>query len=265
MGSRMRDGNERDIRRLKEIYSRVVDALADVVRDLAVSEDELHIAGRFFNRLGSAGAFPSLLDLSLAMASIEGRLMHSGTRPNLEGPYYVTGAPERPDGVLFERSPGPTAEVCVLTGRVTEVGTGGPIQNAELDIWQADETGAYDYDGFNLRGIVRTGPDGRYRVVTVIPADYPQHQTDPIGELLGAMGAEVFRPAHIHLKVRVAGREVLTTQFFMADSPHLATDYVVGAVVPELLVERKSIERSDGRPMAAMSFDIELSLHDAAS
>jgi len=93
----------------------------------------------------------------------------------------------------------------------------------------------------------------------VLPFDYPQHQDDPIGELLEAMGVEVYRAAHIHLKVRVAGQERLTTQFFMAESPHLASDYVVGAVTPDLVIPKQVTVDGDGRRQTSISFDIALS------
>ncbi len=248
----------RDQERLRLVYTRSVEALREVVRELRITEDELHQAGAFFNRLGASGFFPSLLDIAFAMTSIDARRTQAGTRPNLEGPFYRPGAPLREDGVLFERDPGPTAEVCTLEGRVTDAETGEPIPGAEIDLWQADENGEYDRAGSNLRGVVRTGPDGRYRVTTVLPFDYPQHQDDPIGELLEAMGMEVFRAAHIHLKVRVGGEERLTTQFFMAHSPHLDSDYVVGAVTPDLVVPREVRVDGDGRERTTITFDIAL-------
>jgi protocatechuate 3,4-dioxygenase beta subunit len=247
-----------DRERLELVYTRSVEALREVVRELRISEEELHLAGRFFNRLGASGFFPSLLDIAFAMTTIDARRAQAGTRPNLEGPFYRPGAPLREDGVLFERRPGPKAEVCTLEGRVTEVAGGGPIKGAELDLWQADENGEYDLTGFNLRGVVRTGPDGRYRVTTVLPFDYPQHQDDPIGELLEAMGMEVFRAAHIHLKVRVGGEERLTTQFFMADSPHLDSDYVVGAVTPDLVIPKQVSSDGEGKTRTTITFDIAL-------
>lgn len=252
-----------DQERLRLVYIRSVEALREVVRELQITEDELHLAGGFFNRLGASGFFPSMLDIAFAMTSVDARRKRVGTRPNLEGPFYTPGAPLRDDGVLFERHPGPTAEICTLEGRVTDVATGEAIEGAELDLWQADEKGEYDLTGFNLRGVVRTGADGRYQVTTIVPFDYPQHQTDPIGELLEAMGMEVFRAAHIHLKVRVGGEERLTTQFFMADSPHLHSDYVVGAVTPDLVIPKQVTVDGEGRRHTTLTFDVALQAQPA--
>jgi protocatechuate 3,4-dioxygenase beta subunit len=98
----------------------------------------------------------------------------------------------------------------------------------------------------------------------VLPQDYPQHQHDPIGELLEAMGMEVYRAAHIHLKVRVGGEERLTTQFFMAESPHLESDYVVGAVTPDLVIAKEVAVDESGRRLARITFDIGLLPEPAA-
>lgn len=250
--------------RLRLVYQRSVEALREVVRELQITEDELHLAGGFFNRLGAAGFFPSLLDIAFAMTSIDARRRQAGTRPNLEGPFYKPGAPLREGGVLYVRPPGPDAELCLLEGTVTNALTGAPVGGAELDLWQANEHGDYDMAGYHLRGRVRTEPDGRYRARTVVPKDYPQHQNDPIGELLEAMGLEVYRAAHIHLKVRVDGEVKLTTQFFMAESPHLNSDYVVGAVSPDLVIEKEAAVDGEGRPAARVVFDIGLLLEASA-
>ena len=45
--------------RLREIWERSVEALRQVVTDMQITEDELHIAGRYFNRLGQSGMCPA--------------------------------------------------------------------------------------------------------------------------------------------------------------------------------------------------------------
>src|SRR4051812_9265865 len=168
--------------RLREIWTRSVAALREVVTDLKITEDELHEAGRYFNRLGQSGMFPSLLDVAFAMTSIDAaRQDFGGTRPNLEGPYYMPNAPLRRDGVLFDRPPPPHAPIVTLTGRIKDVATGAGIPGAELDVWQADQDGIYDRQGSYLRGVVRTDQDGNYRLKTVVPSDYAEHDGDPIG------------------------------------------------------------------------------------
>jgi catechol 1,2-dioxygenase len=220
--------------RLMAIYNRTVEALKEVVREFAVTEDELHVSGRYLNRLGQSGMCPSLLDVALAMTSIaaSGR-QGPGTRICLEGPYHGDH-PVRADGDILERAPAAGGSRLTLTGVVTDAVTGAPIPGARLDFWQADADGLYDKKGAHLRGVVLSDAQGGYELKTVVPSDYAEHDHDPIGELFRAMGKPNTRAAHIHLKVSVASEELLTTQLFMPTSSFLDRDYVEGAVSEDL-------------------------------
>ena len=70
-----------------------------------------------------------------------------------------------------------------------------------LDFWQADAQGAYDNEGFRLRGHVLSDAQGRYRVETIVPGLYPG------------------RTRHIHVKVQAPAGRVLTTQVYFPDEP----------------------------------------------
>lgn len=239
--------------RLEAIYCRTVEAMKDIVREFAISQHELHVAGDFFNRLGRSGMCRSLFDVALAMTSVEATGgADSGTRPNLEGPYHARH-PERADGRLFDTSPDGMPRL-VLEGCVRDAASGGAIAGATLDFWQADSNGIYDRAGDHLRGIVRSDPDGRYRVETVVPDDYAEHDHDPIGELFRAMGKTNTRAAHIHLKAGVGGQTLLTTQIFMSSSTFLDRDYVEGAVSEDLIVALQP----DGPQRFRARFDISL-------
>jgi protocatechuate 3,4-dioxygenase beta subunit len=252
--------------RLREVTFRAAAALREVVREMDVTEDELHAAAAFLNRVGEAGVFPSMLDIGFAMTVIDrAREGARGTRPNLEGPEYRPGSPERPDGSLLEHEPGEGAQLLTLAGRVTEAASGEPLADVELDFWHADEHGGYDRDGYHLRGIVRTDSDGRYVAHTLLPKDYAEHDGDPIGELLEMMGRHRYRAAHIHLKVRVDGEEMLTTQVFRGDSPYLATDYVLGAVSDDLVLDLEPVDPDDGAAGFRATFDVSLESLDAGA
>jgi catechol 1,2-dioxygenase len=200
-----------------------------------------------------------MLDIGFAMTVIDRKREGArGTRPNLEGPEYRPGAPERPDGSLLGHEPGVQAQMLTLRGTVTEVASGEPIEGVELDFWHADEHGGYDEEGWHLRGIVRTAGDGTYVARTLLPKDYAEHEGDPIGELLEAMGRHSYRAAHIHLKVRVGGEEWLTTQIFRGDSPYLETDYVIGAVSDDLVLDLQPSGSGDGREGFDAVFDLAL-------
>ncbi len=251
--------------RLREIYERSVAALRQVVTDMKITEDELHLAGHYFNRLGQSGMCPSLLDVAFAMTSIDAsRQDFGGTRPNLEGPYYLPDAPLRADGVLFEKAPAPDAPILTLTGSVVDAETGKPIPGAELDLWHADENGIYDREGPFLRGRIHADQNGRYLLRTVVPNDYSEHDTDPIGELFRAMGQGNTRAAHIHVKIHVDGAEQLMTQLFIPHSRVLDTDYVVGAVSDDLLLKLEDAPPVAGQgPQYTAKFDFVVRRHAA--
>ena len=248
--------------RLNAIWARTVEKLQEVVREFRITEDELHAAGTFFDRLGQVGMCRSLIDVALAMTSVDVAAAASGgTRPNLEGPYYAVH-PLRADGNLIEHEPGANVPRLRLSGVVTDAVTGAPIPGARLDFWQADSEGIYDRKGSHLRGIVITDATGQYQITTVLPNDYSEHDQDPIGELFRAMGRTNTRAAHIHVKVTVDGRLLLTTQLFMPTSHFLDRDYVEGAVSDDLIVKLEPDPSAPpGIKMFRTRFDLAVAPH----
>ncbi len=81
-----------------------------------------------------------------------------------------------------------------------------PVANALLDFWHADESGDYDNDGFRYRGHQFTDAQGRWRLETTLPAQYPG------------------RTRHIHVNVQRPGARVLTTQLYFPGEPQNARD-----------------------------------------
>jgi protocatechuate 3,4-dioxygenase beta subunit len=244
--------------RVIEVWNACVEAMRGVVREHRITEDELLVAGQYFNRLGQSGMFPSLLTVSLVMTSADLARGNSGaTRTNPQGPFYKADPPFRATGALFEREPGADAVILTIAGRVTDAGTGEALAGVELDFWQADEYGVYDNDGYHLRGVVRTDDAGNYRVRTVVAKDYEEHDSDPIGELYRAMGRHNRRCGHIHLKVRRSGFAPLTTQVYMDGSPYLDSDYVEGAVSPDLTLQFQDVPGAQRKEVTS-TFDIRL-------
>src|SRR5690242_17549557 len=113
--------------RIVKIWRSCCGALQTVVTDLEITQDELKLAGRFFNRLGESGMFPSLLAVGLAMTSMRVTEGIEGTPPNLEGPYYMPNAPIRENGVLWEKPLGPNARRLELSGMVRDSKSGKPV------------------------------------------------------------------------------------------------------------------------------------------
>lgn len=248
-----------DQQRLMAIYERVVSTLQQVVLDFDVTEDELKAAGHFFNRMGKEDLMANMMNIALSMTVVgKARAGRSGTRQNLEGPYYVPGSPVRPDGVLYEREPGENAVFLDWSGALLDAETGEPLPSGELDVWQADENGDYDHAGFHLKGVIRPDDNGRFAIHTVVPRDYAEHDEDSIGELLEAIGRGNHRAAHIHVKARAPGYRTLTTQLFIPLSEHLDHDYVEGAVSPDLTFTLADAGTLRGRSRLTTTFDIEL-------
>jgi protocatechuate 3,4-dioxygenase beta subunit len=137
------------------------------------------------------------------------------TENNIEGPFYLPGAPLRED-IADDFLPGGVR--LLITGRVLSFAGGAcsPLPGALIDVWQADDRGdepAYYYnaaEGYRLRGRLRADDNGDYRLSTIVPGHYPN-------------GAQL-RPAHIHVKVSAPGHTLLTTQLYFAGDPFNATD-----------------------------------------
>jgi catechol 1,2-dioxygenase len=105
----------------------------------------------------------------------------------------------------------------------------------------------------NLRGQVRTGSDGRYEFITMIPGPYTIPLDGPTGKMTAAADWSPWRPAHIHLIVSADGYEPLVTQLFIDTSDYLDSD-VASAVKPELIVHPEP--KADGE--LALTYDFAL-------
>ena len=136
------------------------------------------------------------------------------TPAQIEGPYWKPLSPERSN----LREPDTRGEPIVITGHVFNQ-LGQPIDGAWLDFWHADGAASYDNKGYRLRGHQFTGPNGAYRLETVVPSEYDDFLTSPDGET-----RKVYRTAHIHVKVKGPERTTLTTQLYFPDAPGNSRD-----------------------------------------
>jgi protocatechuate 3,4-dioxygenase beta subunit len=132
------------------------------------------------------------------------------TARQTEGPYFKPDSPLRAS--LLE--PGLTGTPIVVTGMVLSTAC-QPIARALIDVWHADDRGAYDTTGFRLRGHQFTDDQGRYRLETIVPGIY------------------VGRTRHFHLKVQAPNRPVLTTQLYFPGEAVNARDPIFS---PELVM-----------------------------
>ena len=131
------------------------------------------------------------------------------TERQTEGPFFKPQSPER--NALVEGK----AATLLVSGRVLGADC-KPVAHALLDFWHADEKGNYDNQGFRYRGHQFTDADGRYRLETIVPAEYPG------------------RARHIHVKVQRPGGKILTTQLYFPNNPGNQYDNIFR---PELVMQ----------------------------
>lgn len=144
-----------------------------------------------------------------------------------EGPFYPDKLPLDQDNdlIIIKDSTTPAVgTITHLTGRVLSA-SGGPINDATVEIWQCDANAVYlhtrdsapkaqqqdkHFQGF---GRFTTASTGEYRFRTIKPVPYPG------------------RPSpHIHVKVKRGDREVLVTQIFVRGHEGNAKDGVFAGV-----------------------------------
>ena len=137
----------------------------------------------------------------------------TATADNIEGPFFVPGAPRRAVLATARDRGQPLA----LSGRVLAT-TCAALGGATIQVWHADAGGAYDLDGFRFRGTLRTDADGRWSVRTIVPGRY--------------LNGRRYRPAHVHVKVAAPGFRPLTTQLYFEGDPYNDGDpFVVRSLI----------------------------------
>jgi protocatechuate 3,4-dioxygenase beta subunit len=125
------------------------------------------------------------------------------TPAQTEGPFFTPKSPER--ATLVET--GMKGERISLAGFVLDRRC-KPIPGALLDLWHADADGAYDNDGYRLRGHQFSDRQGRFAFATIVPGLYPG------------------RTRHFHIKVQAPRQRILTTQLYFPGEPGNERDWI---------------------------------------
>lgn len=139
------------------------------------------------------------------------------TPAQTEGPFYPVALPNDSDADLLHNGTLHYTQGTPvwLDGVVTDT-SGRPLQGAQVEIWQCDQAGHYHHPGdggqadpaFQGFGRATVDRDGRYRFRTLRPAAYAG------------------RTPHIHVKVRLGRRSLLTTQLYVAGDPGNTHDFL---------------------------------------
>jgi protocatechuate 3,4-dioxygenase, beta subunit len=160
--------------------------------------------------------FAAQASTAIALPFIWGGVRAQATAPRRptprqsEGPFYPDKMPADTDFDLLRNgahnyTQGQSAWV---SGSVSDM-AGKPVAGAVVEIWQCDFEGHYHHAGDGNRadpafqgfGRVQAGADGSYRFRTLRPVAYGG------------------RAPHIHVKVKLGNRDLLTTQLYVAGDP----------------------------------------------
>lgn len=125
-----------------------------------------------------------------------------------EGPFYTANPPSINNNQLASsQEPG---QKLILSGRVFNLDCSQVVPNTIIDVWHANDAGAYDNNGYNLRGQTLTNSQGFYIFETIKPGHY--------------LNGATFRPSHIHFKITPPNFSTLTTQLYFQGDPYIASD-----------------------------------------
>jgi len=139
------------------------------------------------------------------------------TPAQTEGPFYPLAMPADSDADLLANGAlrYVRGQAAWVEGVVSDI-DGRPVRGALVEIWQCDEQGHYHHPGDGNRadrafqgfGKVAVDGEGRYRFRTIRPAAYGG------------------RAPHIHVKVKLAARDLLTTQLYVLGDAGNARDFL---------------------------------------
>ncbi len=146
------------------------------------------------------------------------------TPSQTEGPFYPLELPKDTDYDLLRNgalSYG-GGQPAWVEGNVSDL-QGKPVNGAVVEIWQCDQAGHYHHPGdggradaaFQGFGRVTVDAGGQWRFRTIRPVAYAG------------------RTPHIHVKVKLGTRELLTTQLYVQGDAGNARDFLWRNLSPE--------------------------------
>lgn len=224
--------------RTAELMTALVRHLHAFAREVRLTEPEWMAAMRWLTETGQISdekreefiLASDVLGLSMLVVQMNHAFDAKATPATVLGPFHIDGSPEKDFG--GDMSDGLPGAPLYITGTVRGL-DGSPVGGAILDVWQADEEGAYesqipDIDEARLRAKYATRPDGSYCLRTIAPKGYSIPMDGPVGQLIGATDISHFRPAHVHFLINAAGYEPLITHLFQEGAEYLDSDVVFG-------------------------------------
>ncbi|MBA2963878.1 MULTISPECIES: protocatechuate 3,4-dioxygenase [Ramlibacter] len=160
-------------------------------------------------------ATAALVALPVLHLGVRAQAPRRPTPAQTEGPFYPVQLPADTDHDLLRNGNASYAggQPAWVAGTVSDV-QGRPLAGAAVEIWQCDGDGHYHHPGdggradpaFQGFGRVLADREGQWRFRTIRPVAYSG------------------RTPHIHVKVRLGSRELLTTQLYVQGDPHNESD-----------------------------------------
>ena len=180
--------------RFKQIMTSLIRHLHAFVREVELTEAEWAEGIKFLTETGQTCdadrqeyiLLSDVLGVSMLVDALNHKKPSGATESTVLGPFYVSGAPELPNGAdISHGGPGERTEV---SGRVMSL-NGKPIKGALLDVWQTADNALYSsqdpqQDRFNMRGKFRSDDTGAFSFRTVKPVSYPVPTDGPVGEMI---------------------------------------------------------------------------------
>ena len=159
----------------------------------------------------------------------------TSTPRDAEGPFYPITPQKDKDADLTNvngKAGVAKGTIIEIYGQVLDTNL-NPIEDATIDLWQANSFGKYHHphdnseapvdENFQSWAIIQSGKNGQFRFKTVMPGAYPYKAK-----------AEDQRTPHIHMKIGKHGYEPVLTQLYFPDQAQNETDG---------LYQRKSAEQ----------------------
>jgi hydroxyquinol 1,2-dioxygenase len=223
--------------RTRQLLTALVRHLHAFAREVRLTEDEWMAAIQWLKRTGQISddkreefiLASDVLGLSMLVVQMNHRFDPGATPATVLGPFHIDGSPALAYGE--DMSEGLPGLPLYVTGTVRSL-DGTPIGGAVLDVWQADEDGAYEaqlqVEEARLRAKYTAREDGTYCIRTIAPKGYSIPMDGPVGDLIRQTDISHFRPAHVHFLLNVPGYRPLITHLFQEGAEFLDSDVVFG-------------------------------------
>lgn len=250
--------------RLKFVINKLIDHLHAFARETRLTTDEWKLSLQFLAQSGQISndnrqefnTLSSMLGLSALVEIMNNPRCLNATESTTLGPFFTDNAPDVPNGGSIVSAG--KGEPCLVLATVKDT-QGNPIEGLKIDVWETDQMGLYDCqysdrEKPDMRGRLTSNEHGEFYFRCVKPVPYPIVADGPAGRLLRALNRHIYRPAHIHFRIRDPNETYneLITALYIRGDPYEFNDAIL-AVKSSLLVDVFKVED----PSLAKKYDVD--------